>query len=271
MGKEKIFVNLILHFLCLISGFALQGFKQISHFEQIAEEFQNASLDDLIVFDIDYVLLIPKDLLLRPCGHAKLCQFFQEFNEKKTFLFNKMLVSAEEELLNEQAPQIIREWQEKGIKVMALTARRSGIFEAENLEDLRIRTLKKFGFDFRHSFSETLIEFRKECPDNKPLFKHGCLFSNKESKGEALKMFLERIDWKPKKVFFVDDHTKWLDSMQNSLSSLGIECILLQDMEAYLIPEELDHTIADFQLQYLLDRNEWVSDERAKASFHLMP
>ena len=44
-------------------------FKQVDSLDSVIAELKKANEETLVVFDVDYVLLVPKDLIARPASH----------------------------------------------------------------------------------------------------------------------------------------------------------------------------------------------------------
>lgn len=241
---------------------------QIENFDRVSKEVENLTKDDLIVFDIDYVLLIPNDMILRPCGIEKRKHFFESLGSDK-FFYTKMLVDGDENLVDSDIIRLIQCIKGRSSKIIALTSRETGLFSGQYLEDLRIKSLKQSNIDFSDSFPEMDFLVLDQLSDHKtplvPLFKQGCLFSNKCTKGETLRVFLEEIGWMPKRVIFIDDQLKWLESAQREMNALNVEFTGFHYLGAYSLTNDLDEDVANFQMNHLKKTEEWLSDEQVRS------
>ncbi len=129
-------------------------------------------------------------------------------------------------LIEEEAPELIREFQSKGHSVIALTATITGpLGDSPRAEIFRYEELLKFGFDFSSSFEEqeivltTLPQYRNQ----HPVFYKGVLCSNGErgptDKGLVLVEFLKQVRYKPDTIVMVDDKLQNLEDLQKALKS----------------------------------------------------
>ena len=135
------------------------------------------------------------------------------------------------------------------------------------MEKWRVDQLKGVGIDFSPFFpDEYVFADLVDSGANPPLFKKGILFcgdfynSNKSTKGELLGIFLDRINWRPDRVIFIDDEKKNLEAVSQELAERGV-CF-----QGYLfeIPTpQIDEKVAELQLQTVLDQKKWISDEEA--------
>jgi len=102
--------------------------------------------------------------------------------------------------------------------------------------------------------------------DDEAGFESGVIFSGKQSKGEALQYFLEKIaHWKPKHIIFVDDNPEYLNSMSSMCNRLKIKFTGFHYKAAVFDQdEELSPEIARLQLKTLDEKEIWIPDSEAK-------
>lgn len=93
---------------------------------------------------------------------------------------------------------------------------------------LRVQTLKNLGFNFTTTFPEfsswnfdTLLE--GVTAEKKPVFKDGVIFSTIPKHITLLELF-KKLNFKSKRVVFVDDSIQNVKEMFQALSGCGIEC-----------------------------------------------
>jgi hypothetical protein len=220
------------------------------------------------VFDVDETLITPADVLLKPVGRT--FGGWAKINPEQFINYLSVIwTSATYVLVDDDIPSIIHNLSPKGISAMGLTTCSTGpIGCIQSMEKWRLDQLKAVGIDFSPFFTEEYMF--SELVDEKfspPLFKNGILFTgdfqavHKSTKGELLGVFLDRIDWKPEGVIFIDDDRKNLDAVLKELDQRGIP------FQGYLMEKpspQLDEAIAAFQIQTLLDSNSWISDDQAK-------
>lgn len=131
--------------------------------------------------------------------------------------------------------QVIKEMQERGIKVMALTRGTNPIIPIqyktgkhgiiESAQDWRYAKLLLIGIDFSTSFPVGKIVFQ-QLPilrgKTHPMFYKGILFSAGNDKGVVLGTFLDYIQWKPSKIVFFDDKKEHLDTVGTEMKKRNI-------------------------------------------------
>ena len=99
----------------------------------------------------------------------------------------------------------------------------------------------------------------------------GILFSTHYTKGGALECFLETIQWKPRRIIFVDDSKKRVENVADTCKKLGINFMGLHYTRAKKISQPIDRALARFQVDYLMDHERWMSDEEAGALMKVKP
>lgn len=186
--------------------------------------------DMLAVFDIDMVLTQPSNPAFQmpnmQRNRAEIKVLLKGITpEQKDILLNLITKSSDPVLIEQDTPEIIKTIAAKKIKTMALTASLTGqLGKIKNLEVWRYEVLKNLGIDFSNSFPQTSeIKFNNvpEYIRRKPVFYKGILCSNgdgnKNNKGDALVLFLEKISFSPKVVIFVDDKKENLENVEQAL------------------------------------------------------
>ncbi len=243
---------------------------EASDFKVIEREINQLDDNALVVFDIDYTLIIPNDLILAPCGEVYRQEFMKKLRaleEQGEVLDSKVLLKSQDSLVDEKILDLLAILKKKKIKTIGLTAMSTGKFGLiPNAEEWRVKQLSSLGINFFWSFpsidSMTLSKF--EGKKSQPVFKQGVLASAKYPKGQVLVEFLRQIQWKPSKIIFVDDRMEFIVSVETELSKELIPLISFYYTAATDRPCQLDMQIADFQLDYLMHKGEWLSDEEAK-------
>lgn len=240
--------------------------NQIAHFDSLWNELaQQTGCDTLVIFDINDVLLRPQDQVLR-LGAAdyrtKLRQIYlSHFNEAQRKEWAKNLLGKDNlcTLIDKRSPQLIKQLQENGVKVIALTTG-----DAHD-EDFWIQQLKKNQIDFSAAFSDYASITLDDAifSEDYPIFKKGVLFVDPYSKGQVLQAFLSRINFRPNKVIFVDDKIKNLEEVAQVIYSFGIPFIGLQYMEEFYAVLSINEAIAELQYRYAAENNMWLSDQEA--------
>lgn len=284
---RKILFSLIF-ILTFLNGLAEGLIIPVSSLEHLYEEMNAYDENTLVVFDVDDTLMTPKDMILRPQGRelrkgiiSTLSREKQKlFQEKKDLITSSVLLQREVQLVESFTPHLISLIQQKGLKVIGLTALSGGkLGLIPSMEDWRISELNALGYDFRGAFDQEVafVEL-KNLPSIKvyvdevlntapPSYKDGVIFSGITPKGIVLKEFFQLIGWMPKHVVFVDDHLSFLESVEENMHALGIECIAYHYSAAENLPGAFEHNVGRYQLEYVLNTGIWLSDSKALEVF----
>lgn len=232
-----------------------------------------ANQDTLVIFDVDYVIITPKDKVLRPVGErekfrksqfdwlkissrGKLKKIQGKSIDLGDYLLSVIGRQAKIELVHSQIPYLIRDLQARHIPVIALTNSFSaplGLISSQ--ADQRINDLKRFNIDFSGAFENLNRVELKQVAGKKgkpPLYQNGVLFTNGAGKGETLKTLLEYAGFKPKKIIFIDDRMECIDSVKRMTEEREIPLLAIHFILLCQQPELLDKEIARYQFTYLL-------------------
>lgn len=223
----------------------------------------------LVVFDIDKVLLTgagsfhrgTKEQRRELRGNFKLLP-----KEKRDRVRSKAVLERERMLVDVRTPELIRNLQQRSIKVIALTACLAGRYRLiERLEDIRLQEIKSFGFDFSPAFPMVgCTEFSQLAYKHRhPLFKDGVLFASCCDKGEVLLAFLEQAAWRPSRLVFVDNNKHNVASVERAAHALGVPYLGLHYKAAYKLPGAFDEKLVQFQIDYLIEHETVLTDQEA--------
>ena len=174
--------------------------------------------DTLIVFDVDYVLTHPNEPAYQFPNFSKNLEFvkktFSNLTHFQKDLFSNLMVfhQSGSSLVEECAPKLINSLNNKGYKVVALTAALTSSLIGQNTIKSRVKHLKSLGIDFSKSFINAQDAVFKSFDSNMgsfPEYYKGILFSNGENlkiqKGEVLKEFLKHVNYMPSTIVVIDD------------------------------------------------------------------
>lgn len=270
----KIIISCALVFFYSFNAFALE--MSTSRIDLIKEQFDKLEPGDLLVTDVMAVLFHKGDQLITESHKDKYLKFLHEIGEKegkKKELFLETIVkksfnaTAVDPLLIESIQKIMN----RKVKYVILTSGRTGERGViESLEDLRIKRIKSLGIDVSKMFSnlppsfdlEDLPSFKEGNPSR---YDRGVIFTNKNNKGETLKAFLKEAKFKPKRILFMDNQMRQVDSVRKAAESLDIEFIGIHYIKAYeLGAGPLNEKIAAKQMDYLKNNSRWLTDAQAK-------
>lgn len=261
---------------CLAFHF-LSAAPTITHLKELSKELETANSKTLVVFDVDEVLITTEDHFIHPNSDNAFLGFFGKEMEKaktpeeKKELEEKIsltILLPKRVLIEEETPKMIKDLQQRGIKVIALTSCITGPFGViPKVETWRIEHLASLGINFSVAFPQIKPTYLTELNTRKPspLFEQGCLFSKGYKKGEVLKAFFKQHNYYPEKVIFIDDLPENIVSVEAELATLGIECKAFHYIGAERFFKTVDVELLHYQFNHLLEKREWLSDvETAK-------
>jgi hypothetical protein len=258
-------------YVLILNNVAHATIIETNKIEVIQQEALKLTENDLITFDVKGVLLTPKDQLLSPHFKAEYKAYHQklkdQYGEIAAERFSKIiLLNYEAKLVDQQMPKLIREIKKKGIKTIAVTSGYAGEHKnIQNIENLRIATLAKFGIDFSSSFPVQELIIEKINDKILILYKKGIIFTSRALKGKPLKDFLAHVGFKPKKIIHVDNSIEMLHDIekfcqQENIPFLGIYFTQMNIKNKV----EFNKKIADKQIELMKAQNIWVSDTIAE-------
>lgn len=241
--------------------------------EEILPHFNEMTGNSMAVVDLDDTLVTKADKALRPVGNDLRTGYY--FRMMQRFRFDHLLYlvslvekQAKPELVDSSWPSVIAHLQEITPLVIAHTAappKKVGIFES--FPQQRKELLHTFGIDFspaKEIFQDVELLELNHIPYVSPVIFNGMLFSENYAKGEALVTLLKHYHVKPDLVVFVDDTYNNLRSVERELKKLGIRFIGIHYEEETLFNDTIDEPITEVQYYYLVEKEQWLSDEEAR-------
>ncbi|MFI5343768.1 MAG: DUF2608 domain-containing protein [Chlamydiales bacterium] len=265
--------KLICTFLIFFSLFLLKASAVVVptlNLDLIEKEIAALDGNSLVVFDIDYTLIIPKDSILGPCGEHYLQKWIRGVeikSEQREILSSLIMLQSKVSLIDDKILDLIDVLKHKKIKTVALTAMPTGQYGLiPSMEAWRVKQIGDLGIHFGWSFPlldhfalDEFVEFI-----TKPAYKQGILGSARYPKGKVLTAFLRKMGWKPSKIIFIDDRLDFIASVEAEIEKESIPLISFHYTAALDKHSHLDIRVADFQLNHLIQNYEWISDERAQ-------
>jgi FMN phosphatase YigB (HAD superfamily) len=265
-------------FMIFITFFISNSNAQIVKVSRVSEIAKYTSQlygkNTLVLFDVDYVLLVPKDKVLRPAGEENNYRsksfkaINKNFHEKNIiygknkiamdeYLISQILYSTKVELVSLDMPVFFEELESQKMTIVGLTSNSSGRYGVvQNEAELHLSRLKTLGYNFKNNNDLLKVDL-PECVS-------GVIFTNKKDKGKVLLNFLKQLNKNYKNIVFVDDRMKNLISVQNALKNHRINYIGINYTELKDRNEVIDQDIANKQFEVLSQEHIWLSDTEAQ-------
>jgi hypothetical protein len=243
--------------------------------------FDNLTPNTLVLFDLDYVLIAPKDAILRPCGeinNLRKKQFdrIKEATNQKTrimsdaevpefdFFLSIIIQNMNSECVDAALSPIVKEVQDLNIPIIALShsqPRRLGLVKDYIIS--KSESLKRLGvnLDNKHFNPSSPIEMIGK---HHPAYDKGLLFTDGAKKGPTLMAFLKSQNYTPSRVIFVDDRLKMLLSVGEACDEIGIPFHGIHYEQLFKKGEVVDEEVGVFQFTHLLKNEVWLNDQQAR-------
>ena len=236
---------------------------------EFEQAIQKAGSESLVVFDIDEVIFTSKDQVLHPnykqyrdIIEADLAKNLSE--TEFVALISLVYKMRARIIVDLKILKIFELLSNKNIMTIALTHCPTGnIGTGETFEELRTLQLNSFKVDFDR-LSNYLGEIK--LPELKqdygvPLLHRGVILTGLVDKGTVLEQILNRIEFKPKEIIFIDDRLENIISVQSMCEKLGInytgfEYSAVKDTSVTEFNEHRDK----FQFDSLAKKRLWLGD-----------
>ncbi|MFC1843137.1 DUF2608 domain-containing protein [Candidatus Dependentiae bacterium] len=274
LGLGMLLVSLVVF---LSACMCASKIHKVKNLDLLAKEIKNLNKDSLVIFDVDNTLIVAENGFNNHVSDKfkKVWKpLVKKINnsvkpEKFKVLLSRMSMGTKSMLVDEKVLSIIKEIKNKKSKILALTKYIPGKFGDIDRGDIyRFKTLKSVGIDFGSYFPNydriVLKELVHKVKKTSPVFYNGALMTDRFTKGQALKVFLNKIKWWPKKIVYVDDDLKFLQEVKKIAEKKGIEFLGLHYRGAEYIPCNIDPNIAKFQVDNLIKTGQWIGEDQAK-------
>jgi Protein of unknown function (DUF2608) len=244
--------------------------------EDIANTVKKVDQNTLVIWDVDGVLLIGADRILHSENiHDGLVHKYTDYiankyklNQTEIELFtSKLLIQRKPQLVDTKVLDIMQHLESNNIYSIALTYCYVGALgEIKSFADYRINELAKIGAKLNGAFCNyDTIELNTlpKVSGYYLLWKQGILFCLEPNKGKVLVALLGMVDWHPIKVIFIDDKIGNLQSVQEELKEKNIQFIGFHYTGALNLPRKINEKLVEFQYEYLIKYDKWLSDQQA--------
>jgi hypothetical protein len=220
------------------------------------------STKTLVMFDLDDVLIYPRDALLQNWRSGWKPEGMRDWTaEEDTIAW----MSAKFQIMDTSGPNLINMLNKNRIPTIGFTSfamDESNI--VKSIPDWRSNHLQELGINFTMK-KEIVFPVQKGFVP--PSFEKGVLYcgnfhkNDKDNKGKVLSLYLDWLDWTPDQIVLIDDGNKNIDSVKKELEKRNIPYI------GYLyIPKDLDpidEKVAELQYETIINQKQWLSDEEA--------
>jgi len=190
--------------------------------EHIAQEKYSPE-DIIVIFDIDNTIAHPKtevgsdqwvDYQIKKLMTIGVCaeQAYQDLSP----LYYELQHIIDLHLVEDMIPDLITNLNNTGISTLGLTARRHPLI------DRTITQLEPLGITFSTLADQELII--EDCM-HPAVYKKGIIFCGLNNKGEVLFYFLNKLNLRFKKIFFIDDKMHHLIKVEKAAQENGVEYV----------------------------------------------
>lgn len=229
---------------------------QVNDMKEVSDYLNTADSKTLVIFDVDMVLVQPSDPAFQMANMKRFGaiskRIMKEVPADRQMMFlSLMTISSKPVLIDENTPQLLKSIIQKGVPAIALTANLTGSFgPIKNMEEWRIKTLKLLGIDFTKSApyqKQLVFNNLPSYRGNYSTYLDGVLFVNGTtvSKGDAFLSFLQKTEFLPEKIVFIDDREDNLKSLEVAIQKLdrpieycGLHFLGAQKYPSKIISEE---------------------------------
>lgn len=208
----------------------------------------------LVLLDVDNTLTIPQDPYLRSAAikqyRAIYDQTIKTLSKVQEHMFNHLFyVNNPSELIEKNWPEVIKDLQLRGVKVLGCTAAGTlKIGSGLRFPEIRYEELKRLGIDFSAIFpGQEFFDNLCDIDGSKSGIEKGIIYTgNKHLKGDFLKVILHSLNWTPQKIILIDDRKDQSESFIEVLTQgnspikfIGINFLKINTIQAGYLNEEL--------------------------------
>lgn len=202
------------------------SFCDITEIDRMEDIRDSINSGTLLIYDID-------NTIFEPVGNYGSDQWFyylhkvyqmdgfcrEESEEKALDLWNHTQSLIKVRPVEPCTPNLIKDHQAMGVKIIAMTAR------TPSIADVTMGQLKSIDVNFADSTisnTGTMRLIHSSCVGDL-LFIDGVFFvGEKNSKGDSLMLLLQALNYTPENVVFVDDRLRHLEAVEKNLKSREI-------------------------------------------------
>lgn len=270
-------LNILFLSLLLLSYNCFANIIPTNDFKVIEKYVNKADKDTLVMFDVDDVLMMPTDeFAVNDPIRKELTQKLRErySKEELTYLYSCVFERRTVQLVNPNMQSLIKSLEQRKIPTIALTGWWTGKWgKIDKMENLRFVGLKQVDISFTNTspFKEDMVFPELQNKSGFPMLKSGVILTALADKGLVLKAALEKSNLHFKKVVFIDDDIKYIESVEKVCLDMNIDFQGIHYGAARIAPlpvlnkekEELRYEILQKEHIWLLDKE---LEERIKSN-----
>lgn len=239
----------------------------------VQEQISRLEKGDMLISDAVGVIFYPQDQVLSPLHNDTYQKYLKEIEAKEGQKKRRLLDSAVKQahkslVVSHDLLDAYKDAIKRGVDFLVLTSGRTGSYGSiDELMDFRHERIRSLGLNVTQIFEKKFLTLTNlhNVEGNPAIFNRGILFANRNDKGESLELFLEAVKKKPKKIVYIDNRMRQVDSVKRICDRHGIEFVGIHYTKVYeLSNPQLDRKIVDKQFSYLQSRLRWLSDEQAQ-------
>ena len=253
---------------------AYSDIKEVFNLNSIISTLiKNANKDTLIIFDVDEVLIMPTpEYDFRDPYRIKILENISKQLTNNQIDFFKSIIFAQREvkLIDPDLNKLFDLIVSMNIPSLALTAMGTGKFGIiNNMVAFRIKELSKFNISFKlltpwsgEYIVNVLNNVTKIFPDTYgvPCLNSGIIFTAGMDKGIVLACILQKYNYYPKNIIFVDDYLPNLESLKQLCIKLGINFYGFHYKAASLVPlPTVNEKLEILRFQKMLHERTWLN------------
>jgi hypothetical protein len=205
---------------------------KVHSMKEVSEYLNTANSRTLVIFDIDMVLVQPSDPAFQMANMKRYGaiskRIMRELSaQQHMMLLSLMTINSESILVDEGTPMLLKSLVQREIPAIALTANFTGSFgHIKNMAEWRVNTLKLLGINFAKAAPYQKALVFNNLPSyrgNYSAYLDGVIFSNglTVSKGDAFLSFVQKAEFLPERVIFIDDREDNLESLRVAIQKLS--------------------------------------------------
>ncbi|MGB0935599.1 MAG: DUF2608 domain-containing protein [Alphaproteobacteria bacterium] len=236
--------------------------QEISSVEQMKPFLRRLDHTSLVVFDVDFVILMPVDKIGLPESKPIRQKIFKHYvpklgkaQAKNLFVtFNKLV---QRKLVEPETANIIRDLHQRQIPTIALSAlSMKPLGPVKDPMSFRLAGLRQHGIWFTDSLEGKQVTWSQDSG-----YQAGVILSGAQIKGDALEHYLDNIAKShPSTVVFIDDRLDWLHSVQQMCDKKGIAFKGFHYSAEVLKGNVADPEMAWEQFKVLHGKGAWIPD-----------